>query len=174
MWGRSNNAGWAIPLQGGNWEPVSRAPSTGLMAASLLSPVLCTSPQPYQHPHAKAIISFRKTVVWNSQEVSGICETARFIHVLLQSTDKCGTMRDHRNAQAQGSTRWTTGRVSKSAQSSIPLIFLTIEALPLLCKAKFPSEFHIQFSFSLFRHPCPSPSSFVYLLICVSHPLPLC
>lgn len=53
-----------------------------------------------------------------------------------------------------------------------PLIFLTMEALPLLCKAKLPSESQIPFPFCLFRQPYPSLFSlyfsFVYLFSSLS------
>lgn len=107
-WG-GNNTGWALPLQGGNGEIVFRGPSTRLMRASRLSLVLCTSPKPYHHLHPKAIISFRRTVVWNSKEVSGICKTTGRFEILIQSTDECGTVRDHMNVQAQSPTHWATG-----------------------------------------------------------------
>lgn len=110
------------------------------------------SSRPHYDPHQKAMITFKRIVLYNSKEICGICETTDgFTQILLQSSEECGAVRGHTSMHVRPTHAAGTCRMgSKSAWSPRSLVFsFTMEACPFLWTAKLPSVSQIVFCLSL-------------------------
>ena len=103
--GDSNHRASAIPFQEGDWKLGVRGAHHSL--ASVSSP---SHPSPVNTLTTKPQQLFKRTVIWKSQKVSGICETApRFIQIHTQGPGEYGMVRDNSHTHTHARTHAHTG-----------------------------------------------------------------